>query len=75
MKKKTISRREFIKDGAVALAAGSLVLAWPGKHGAQTPGKTRVVLIRDKDVLDEAGVVRPPAIEKMLGDSRQNSSR
>ncbi|MCJ7523632.1 MAG: DUF362 domain-containing protein [Candidatus Aminicenantes bacterium] len=66
MKKKTISRREFIKDGAVALAAGSLVLAWPEKHGAQTPGKTRVILIRDKDVLDEAGVVRSPAIEKML---------
>ena len=31
MKKKTISRREFIKDGAAALAAGSLVLAWPWK--------------------------------------------
>ena len=69
MKKKTISRREFIKDGAVALAAGSLALAWPGKYGAQTPGKTRVVLIRDKDVLDEAGVVRPPAIEKMLAEA------
>ena len=26
-----------------------------------------MILIRDKDVLDEAGVVRPPAIEKMLG--------
>ncbi|MBE0665673.1 MAG: twin-arginine translocation signal domain-containing protein, partial [Candidatus Aminicenantes bacterium] len=69
MKKKTISRRDFIKDGAAALAAGSLVLAWPGKHSAQTPGKTRVVLIRDKDVLDEAGVVRPPAIEKMLDEA------
>ena len=69
MKKKTISRRDFIKDGAAALAAGSLVLAWPGKHGAQTPGKTRVVLIRDKDVLDEAGIVRQPAIEKMLGEA------
>ncbi|MFH2107160.1 MAG: DUF362 domain-containing protein [Chrysiogenia bacterium] len=69
MKKKTISRREFIKDGALALAAGSLVLAWPGKHGAQTPGKTRVVLIRDKDILDEAGVVRQPAIEKMLAEA------
>ncbi|MBU4268279.1 MAG: DUF362 domain-containing protein [Acidobacteria bacterium] len=69
MKKKTISRRKFIKDGVVALAAGSLALAWPGTHGAQTPGKTRVVLIRDQDVLDESGVVKVDVVQKMLDEA------
>ena len=66
MKKKTISRREFIKTGAVGLAAGSLGLAWPKKLGAQALNKTRVVLIRDKDILDETGSVRAEAVQKML---------
>lgn len=66
MKKKTISRREFIKTGAVGLAAGSLGLAWPKKLGAQVLNKTRVVLIRDKDILDETGAVRAEAVQKML---------
>lgn len=69
MKKKTISRRAFIKDGAVALAAGSLALAWPWEIGAQTPGKTRVVLIRDQDVLDESGVVKVDVVQKMLDEA------
>lgn len=66
MKKKTISRREFIKTGAVGLAAGSLGLAWSKKLGAQALNKTRVVLIRDKDILDETGAVRAEAVQKML---------
>ncbi len=69
MGKRRISRREFIKDGAAALAAGSFMLAWPGKQGAQTPAKTRVVLIRDKDVLDENGVVRADVVRKMLDEA------
>jgi hypothetical protein len=66
MKKKTISRREFIKTGVTGLAAGSLALAWPKKLGAQALNKTRVVLIRDKDVLGETGAVRAEAVQKML---------
>jgi len=69
MKKKTISRRKFIKDSAVMLAAGSLMLAWPGKHSAQMPGKTKVVLIRDKDVLDENGDTRSDVVQKMLDEA------
>lgn len=66
MKKKTISRREFIKTGAAGLAAGSLALAWPQKLRAQANGKTRVVLIRDKDVLDDSGATRTDVVKKML---------
>ncbi len=69
MKKKGISRRAFIKEGSLALAAGSLALAWPGKLGAQAPAKSRVVLIRDKDVLDETGAVRADVIQRMLNDA------
>jgi hypothetical protein len=69
MKKKTISRREFIKTGAAGAAAGSLALAWPTKLRAQTPGKTRVILIRDKDVLDETGATRPDVVKTMLDEA------
>jgi hypothetical protein len=66
MKKKTVSRREFIKNSAVVLASGSLALAWPGEIGAWEFDKTRVVLIRDKDVLDDNGVARAAVMQKML---------
>ncbi|MCU0235663.1 MAG: DUF362 domain-containing protein [Acidobacteria bacterium] len=69
MKKKTISRREFFRDSATALAAGTLALAFPEKQGAQTAPKTRVVLIRDKDVLDESGAVNAIVLQRMLDDS------
>jgi hypothetical protein len=71
MKKKTFNRREFIKTGAAGLAAGSLALAWPAKLRTQTPGKTRVVLIRAKDILDETGAVRSEAVQKMLSEAVQ----
>jgi hypothetical protein len=69
MKKKTITRREFIKTGAVGLAAGSIALAWPGKLRAQAAGKTRVVLIRAKDVLDEAGALKADVVQSMLDEA------
>jgi Domain of unknown function (DUF362) len=69
MKKKTISRRDFIKNGAAGLAAGSLALAWPLKLRAQAPGKIRVVLIRDKGVLAEDGSTRADAVKAMLDEA------
>ncbi len=41
----------------------------PWKLGAQAPGKTRVVLIRDKDVLDENGAVNASILQRMLDES------
>lgn len=69
MKKKNISRREFIKTGAVGAAAGSLALAWPLKLPAQTRAKTRVVLIRDRDVIDENGAIRSDHVHAMLDEA------
>ncbi len=72
MKKKTISRREFIRDGAAAMAVGTLALAFPGKPGAQPVPKTRVVLVRDPDVLDENGAVKADVIRRMLDEAVQS---
>jgi hypothetical protein len=69
MKKKTISRRKFIRDSAAAMAAGTLALAFPGKQGAQAAPKTKVVLIRDKDVLDENGAVKADVVQRMLDEA------
>jgi len=69
MKKRTINRREFIRDGAAAVVAGTLALAFPGKQGAQAAPKTKVVLIRDQDVLDENGAVNASVLQRMLDES------
>ncbi len=66
MKKKTISRRDFIKTGATGMVAGSLALSWPVKSRAQALGKTRVVLIRDSNVLDGDGTPRFEVVQRML---------
>jgi len=71
MRNKAISRRDFIKNGAAGLAAGSLALAWPGLGGAQSTAKTRVVLIRDKEALDGDGKVRADVLQAMLDQSVQ----
>jgi hypothetical protein len=68
MKKKTISRREFIQVGAAGVSAAALAAAWPRTLGAQATGKSRVVLIRDKDVLDESGAPRADAVQRMLDE-------
>ena len=72
MKKKMISRREFIRDGAGAMAAGALAMAFPGQLGAQPAPRTRVVLIRDRDALDESGAVRADVVQRMLDEAVKN---
>ncbi|HEX7502405.1 MAG TPA: DUF362 domain-containing protein [Acidobacteriota bacterium] len=69
MKKKTISRRKFIRDSAAAMAAGTLALAFPAKQGAQAAPKTKVVLIRDRDVVGENGAVNAEVVQRMLDDA------
>ena len=71
MRRKMLSRREFLKDGAAAMAAGTLALAFPGKPRAQAMAKTRVVLVRDKDALGEGGAVRGDVVQRMLDEAVQ----
>ena len=71
MRRKMLSRREFLKDGAAAMAAGTLALAFPGKPRAQAMAKSRVVLVRDKDALGEGGAVRGDVVQRMLDEAVQ----
>ena len=64
--KKVITRRDFLKTGST-VAAGSLVgLPLLDRAAAGTIEKSRVVLIRDPDVLDEQGRVNEIVLESML---------
>jgi hypothetical protein len=61
-----LGRREFIL-GAGALAAGGLTRAKEDKPRPDDhPAKSRVVLVRDPDVLDSWGKPRAEVLEKML---------
>jgi hypothetical protein len=62
--KPIVTRRDFLKIGAAA-AVGGLV-GFPQTGAAATVGKSRVILIRDQDVLDGTGGIRSEVIEKML---------
>ena len=62
-----LGRRQFIL-GAGVLAAGGLTRAKEDKPKPPdgTSAKSRVVLVRDPEVLDSAGKPRPEVLEKML---------
>lgn len=67
MAPKRISRRKLLKDATYASIAGSLYLSLPTKVFGQSPSsKTKVILIRNKDVIDDAGAVNEAIMKKML---------
>ncbi len=64
--KKVITRRDFLRAGT-AMAVGDLVgLPLLGSTRAGAENKTRVILIRDKNVVSSAGKIQLDVIEKML---------
>jgi len=66
MKNKALTRRDFLKRGATAAVAGTLFMHCPDELFAGTGKKSRVVLVRDADVLDENNQPRDEILEKML---------
>jgi len=62
--KTIITRRDFLRIGAAAAAGGLLGL--PGTGSAKTIGKSRVVLIRNKEVIGASGRIRAEVIEQMI---------
>ncbi|MEW6368836.1 MAG: DUF362 domain-containing protein [Acidobacteriota bacterium] len=66
MDENTISRRDFLKGGAAAAIAGAAVLAVPEDSRPGTTANTKVVLVRNRDVLDERGRVREEVAQLML---------
>jgi hypothetical protein len=62
--KTIITRRDFLKIGAAAAVGGLIGL--PRTASAEAVGKSRVILIRNKDVIGGSGSVRAEVIEQML---------
>jgi hypothetical protein len=69
MKTKVRTRREFLKDTTTAALASALYLSSPVKIFAQSTKKTRVVLIRNKDVLDGLNKAREEVVHQMLDEA------
>jgi len=69
MKTKVRTRREFLKDATSAALAGALYLNSPVELFAQSKKKTRVVLIRRKDVLDNLNKPREEVVQQMLDEA------
>ncbi len=69
--KRVLTRRDFIRTGSY-VAMGSLMgLPWPGDVAASQPAKSRVVLIRDKDLIGNAGDIRTDHLADMLDQAVQ----
>jgi hypothetical protein len=69
IKRKVCTRREFIKSTSSAALAGALYLNSPKELFAQPGKKTRVVLIRNKDVLDGLNRPRQNIVRHMLDEA------
>ena len=67
MATKKISRRKLLKDTALASIAGALYLNFPFKSfGQSNINKTKVILIRNKNVIDGNNIVNQDIIQEML---------
>ncbi|MBN2408200.1 MAG: twin-arginine translocation signal domain-containing protein, partial [Candidatus Aminicenantes bacterium] len=71
-KNKPLTRRDFIKKTSLAAAGGAVFLAQPewarlkAESTSKTAGKVKVVLVRNKDVLDENGRPVYDVVQEML---------
>ncbi len=63
---RSISRRQFIKSASVAAVGTTLLLSGQEATAPAKSGKSRVVLVRDLNVLDENGNPRYAVVEEML---------
>jgi len=63
---KILTRRDFLKSTTSAAAAGALIYGIPGKFAARREKKTRVVLVRNKDLFDKNKKLRAEIVQEML---------
>ncbi|MBD3223147.1 MAG: DUF362 domain-containing protein [Caldithrix sp.] len=66
---KNLTRRDFLKHTGQASIAGALYLSNPGIIYGNQSKKSRVVLIRHKDVLDDNGQPRKAILADMLDEA------
>jgi len=62
----SISRRQFIKSASAAALVTPLLLSGREQTVASSSGKSRVILVRDINVLDENGQPRQTVVQEML---------
>lgn len=67
MRGKVITRRDFLKGGVATTLAVTIGLPFRIEK-VEAKKKTRVVLIRDVDVMDRRGRVNPKVIQRMLDE-------
>ena len=69
MKKHVLTRRDFLKTTSSAALAGALMMGSPEEVISQPKKKSRVVLVRDKDVLDGSNNYDADIMQKMLDNA------
>ncbi len=70
MTPKPISRRKLLKDATFASIGGALYFNLPAKAlDKHKKPKTRVVLVRHKDVIDDAGNINPVIMLQMIDNA------
>jgi hypothetical protein len=69
MTKRGLTRREFLKAAAVTPLAAPLAAGILREPGAETPSKSRVVLIRRSNVFDADRKQRPEIVQEMLDEA------
>ncbi len=69
MKPKGLTRRDFLKGSASATLAGAFYLSLPGKLSARPGEKSRVVLIREQNVLNDKNVPDYDVMVRMLNEA------
>ena len=62
--KTIVTRRDFLKIGAAAAVGG--IIGLPRTATAAAVGKSRVILIRDKEVVGASGSIQAEVLEQML---------
>ncbi len=68
MKQRNLNRRDFLKRGTLA-ASAALFMKFPRPLFSQTDQKTKVVLIRNSNVLNSSNKVNAEVIQSMLDEA------
>jgi len=68
---KPITRRKLLKDASLAAVASSLYFSLPLPLSGQSSKKTKVVLIRNKELLNPQGQLNDAVLEEMLDEAIQ----
>jgi hypothetical protein len=63
---RVITRRDFLRTGALAAAGGVIGLPFARSAQGWSGKKSRVVLIRDRNVIDGSGTIQGTVLEKMM---------